>query len=632
MPNRSKDIRYLNKDFEGIRDDLSTFADNYFDVDIDSDEIANLFTELNAYVGDVLSLYTDRQFREGFIQYAQDEANVKDIARMLGYIPKENRPASVMLDVFIVAPVRRVDINEAVCQTVDSLSGEVVPCQGVVGNGSSPVTEDLLEPDFRRIPVIKEGMVVQSNSNPNIEFRTIREVDFSVVRFDDPLTVEIYETDEATGNPTSYLLKKQVPAVAGRLSSTVVQVNDPEPFRRIEISDPNLIRVERITDGEGNRWYEVPYLAQEVVMREFRNTRELDPNFAQYEDVESMLDLFRTSRRFVVRRNRQGIPFVEFGSGGGEEIKDVIRNADSIGNDNILPIQQIQQPVDPQNFLKTDAFGLAPFNTELKIDYIVGGGTESNVPPGDLQSIKEIEFDDTDNVLTSVENSIAVTNPVSATGGKGPETIEEIRRNTRASFGGQRRIVTKEDYETRVMSMPTKYGNIAKAYARTVEDSIETDLYILSYDANKRLGPANDATKENLETLLSQYRMATDSINIKDGFIVNITVDFEIIVFSTFSKRNVLEQALIRAREWFDTDNWMFNEPIIRGEFVREINEIEGVQNVSSLSIENVSGGKYSNNVYDIQSATRNDIIYPSIDPSVFEVRFPNSDLCGSAI
>jgi len=58
------------------------------------------------------------------------------------------------------------------------------------------------------------------------------------------------------------------------------------------------------------------------------------------------------------------------------------------------------------------------------------------------------------------------------------------------------------------------------------------------------------------------------------------------------------------------------------------------VQTIDNFKVTNLSDTTlgYSGNVYSIEDATRNNIIYPSLDPSVFEVKYPREDIKGRVI
>jgi hypothetical protein len=280
------------------------------------------------------------------------------------------------------------------------------------------------------------------------------------------------------------------------------------------------------------------------------------------------------------------------------------------------------------------------------------------------------------NLLSTVKTSLQVNNPDATTGGKGPDTNEEIRLNAIATFAAQDRVVTQLDYLARVYALPPKYGTIAKAqiipynsldvqqnqiltgtvneqnvatvnltntqdyfrkiaYDRT--NPFAVNLYVLSYDSNKNLVAPNNAMVSNLMTYLRRYRMLTDGINVIDGYVINIGVEFSIAVFKGYNKKEVLKNCISTVQEFFNIDFWEFSQPISLSQLRLEIAKVEGVQTVVSLKIKNLTplttaGESYSSVEYDIDAATKDDMIYPSLDPSIFEVKYPDKDIKGSSV
>ena len=141
----------------------------------------------------------------------------------------------------------------------------------------------------------------------------------------------------------------------------------------------------------------------------------------------------------------------------------------------------------------------------------------------------------------------------------------------------------------------------------------------------------NTATKTNLATYLEQHRILTDAINIKDAFIINIALDFEITVFKNNNNQNVLLQCITNLTDYFNVKKWQINQPILLSDIKNLIGEVKGVQTVESLIItnKNSSSKGYSSYLYPIDTATRNEVIYPSLDPSIFELKYPNTDIKG---
>jgi hypothetical protein len=386
-------------------------------------------------------------------------------------------------------------------------------------------------------------------------------------------------------------------------------------------------------------------LAQSTIFEAVRNNEINDPSLSQYQDsVPYLLRLKKVPRRFVSRFTDADTLELEFGAGTLDiPDEEVIPNPDNIGIGLIDGISKLNTAFDPSNFLFTRTYGIAPANTTLTVRYLVGGGVSSNVPSEDLTNITAINatpsFSNTTvlngNLLNNCIRSLAVTNPEAAKGGGDGDSVEDLRLNSLATHPAQLRTVTKDDYMIRALSLPSQFGSISKAYiTQNKYNNFMMDMYVLAYDSNKNIINASDALKENLKTYLSEFKMPNDVINIKDGFYINIGVNFEIVVLPAFNSQQVLLSCVSELKKIFDIDRWQINQPIILSEIFAGLAKIKGVQNVQKVEIVNKSGSNlgYSPFAYDIKGATKNNVVYPSIDPAVFEIRFPDSDISGKVV
>jgi hypothetical protein len=326
----------------------------------------------------------------------------------------------------------------------------------------------------------------------------------------------------------------------------------------------------------------------------------------------------------------------------------IIPNPDNVGLG--LPFEQdkLTAAYSPTNFILTNTYGIAPSNTTLTVRYLTGGGVVSNVPANDLTVKTNVSVKFVNNNLASISDanatvaSLAVNNPVAAAGGQDGDSIEELRLNSLASFGSQLRAVTQDDYLIRALSMPPRYGNIAKAFIQPqkVIDLLPgevpsvLDLYVLTYNNSRQLAISSQALKQNLSTYLSQYRMVNDSVKIKDAFIINIGVNFDIIVLPNYNNNQVLNSCILALKVYFDINNWQINQPIILRNIYTLLDQVEGVQTVKNISIVNKAGisSGYSQFAYDVVGATQDNVVYPSIDPMIFEVKYPDSDIQGRVV
>lgn len=635
-----KDIKYLNKDFTQLKSSLVDFAKTYYPntyKDFTDVSTGMMFIEMAAYVGDVLSYYIDYQFKESMLVNAEERQNIIDSARSLGYKTKPTTPSFTKLDVYQLVPSK---IND---------------------DGS-------IAPDMRYAQIIKPGMTCVSDSG--ISFLTNVPVDFTVDTSNDPLEISVYQRN-AAGQPEFYVLKKTVSAFSGQILTETVSVSTPIPFFKINLSDTNIIEIMDVYDSDGNRWYETDYLAQDLVPIESENIFKNDSILSAYRDTTPfLLKYLRTSKRFVTGVNADNTTFIEFGSGtniSDDEI--VIPNVYTVGK--VSTFRNETAMYDPANFLSSRAFGQAPANTTLTVRYVTGGGISSNVNANSIKNVTIVEFfgDITElptfeqNLTSLVRRSIKVNNPTPATGGKNAETNDTIRNNALASVAAQGRAVTQQDYVIRAYSMPSKFGSIAKAWAVAdtqlnpvnaqaqpvnadsnalspantnikaipPSNAFAINLYLLGYNTNQNLIPTNEAIRQNLKNYLNQYRMLTDSVNLLDGYIINIGVDFTIIAYKNYNKREVLANCISLVQQFFDINNIQFCQPINLSRLELEIAKVDGVQSVPHLKVKNLTlrDGDYSQYEYDIEKATLEKIIYPSIDPSVFEVKFPSKDIVG---
>jgi hypothetical protein len=618
-----KDIRYLSRDFPSLKQNLIDFAKNYFPntyQDFNESSPGMMFLEMAAYVGDVLSYYTDVNLQESLILQASERQNILNIAQSLGYKPKTNIASNVKLDVFQIVPA--------------------------IGSGAQN------RPDFSYAFAIEQGMVVASdNRNITTEFRTIDYLDFKFSSSIDPTEITVFEVDNSN-EPTYYLLKKSVKAVSGTIRTKTFSFTEPKPYDKISLSDINIIDILYGTDSDGNKWYHLPYLAQDTIFEPTPNIARNDKSLYRYrEETPYLLKLRKISRRFVTRQLDNGSIEIQFGAGVSNlDDELLIPNPDLVGTSLTGIESSISIDIDPSNFLYTKTYGLAPNDTDITIYYTTGGGIRDNVPSETITRIKSrtILLDENglnSNLYAQSIGSLAVTNPEPAVGGKESETVDEIRQNALAYFASQNRAVTKEDYIIRTYSLPQRYGAIAKAYItkddQLTEDSIYNsdrisnplalNLYVLGYDSNGKLVNINDATKENLKEYLGHHRMLTDAINIKEAYVINIGIEFEIITMPDQNGNKVILSCIDRMKKYFDIKRWQINQPIVVSNLFTELDRVEGVQTVVDVRITNLNDidAGYYGNAYNIKNATKDGIIFPSLDPSIFEVRYPDNDIIG---
>jgi len=612
MAELNRDIKYINRDFSSFRQRLIEYTKTYFPNtynDFSPSSPGMLFMEQAAYVGDVLSFYLDNQFQETFIQYAQQTNNVYELAYMFGYKPKTSTSAQVTIDFYQQLPAK-------------TISGSVVP-------------------DYDYALTIGENTTVTSQDG--LSFIIEDKIDFSLSSSQDPTEVSIYQI--AGDVPQYFLLKKSRNAISATINTQIFNFNEPQQFTTVDIVNTNILKVLDITDSDGNTWYEVDHLGQEMVLEPVKNTNINDPNKSL--EIPYLLKLKKAQRRFATRFTSNTNLQLQFGAGSPyDSDENITPNPNNVGIGLPFKKDKLTVAYSPVNFLYTNTYGISPSDTSLTVRYLTGGGVNSNAPANTLNTINtaNIKFNNINlnpTISNYIFNSLSSNNPTAASGGKAGDTTEEIRQNTLSLIASQKRSVTADDYLIRALSMPSDYGSVSKAYIEQPKltdnqvSTIETlNLYILSQNSNGQLDYAGNVLKNNLRTYLSQYRMIGDNIEIKDAFIINIGVNFEIIVTPQFNNNEVLLACITAFQTYFNINNWQLNQPIMLRDLYILLDKIKGVQTVKNVSIENKAGLSlgYSEYSYDIAGATQNQVIYPSLDPSIFELRYPNLDIKGKVV
>jgi len=572
-----------------------------------------------------LIFYIDNQFKENLLAFAEQQENVISIAQFLGYKPKLVSPSTTTATVYQLAPA-------------------------IIENG-------VYVPDPRYLVKLAKGSTFVTTGQTSVQFRLSEDVNFG------DITAENYIVNTFSGgNPSTFIISKPARLVSAEEKTTTFTFGSPQRFTSVLMPDESIIGIESIVDSNGNTWYEVDYLAQDVIMDELDVTSNGETGILP----SSKLRLRKVPRRFVTRINRDNRMELVFGSGTGNEA-EVNTTLDSRQIANSQYGSTIENAlgnvaINNVNFLDSNAYGISPANITLTVTYLVGGGVNTNTTSNTINRVSEVitSNDTTDytaaelNAFNAAVQSITINNDLPATGGGEGESIDEIRENALAFFNAQNRVVTVEDYAVRSYALPSKFGRVAKAFAVRDEqinrilaaqnDRVYVDnpvrpnvinLYTLGYDTNGNLTTLNTLVKENLARYLEQFRMLTDDVNILDAFIINIGVQFDISVLRNYNVNDVLARSIGAVQDFFNTSKWSINQPIILADLSYNIGLVEGVQTVKSVKIFNKyeyrDGTGYQPYRYDIDEATINGVIYPSLDPSIFELKYPTTDIIGNA-
>ena len=592
---QDREIKYVNKGFNDFRSQLIEYSKNYFPNtynDFSPTSPGMMFIEMASYVGDILSFYQDSQLQETFLTHAKDPKNLYSLAYMMGYKPKTTGVSSTKLQI----------------------------TQIIQANATSPYL-----PNWNQAAIIPQNSTITSTDSSQTKFLIDSRVDFKFSSSYDPTEVTIHSLD--SGNPSEYKLVKNVDVYSSEIVSTNFAIDNSEQFRTLTIQDTNIVGVlDIITVSNNNEWTEVDYLGQDTVFVSGSSS--------------SDLAIKKVPRRFVSRFTSNGYVQLQFGAGTNDSDDSIILpDPTTIASSNVR--DKFNKAYDPSNFLNTKSYGIAP-DSDITVRYLKGGGTAANIPADTLTTISFSVLDNGDSSRTS-SAFLTFTNPKAAEGGRDGDTVEELRENSLRAFNEQGRTVTLNDYAVRALSLPPQFGSVAKALviqeqilnsninANTVDgyNPFALGLYVLAYDKDKKLTTASTQLKNNLKTYLSEHIMVSDSVNIKDAFIINIGIEYDIIIRPNYSGRDVINQCNIALRDYFNIDKRSINQSINIAGIYTLLDKVKGVQTVQNLVIKNNTGGSYSEYNYDIEGATKNNTVYPSYDPCIFEIKFPNQDIKG---
>ena len=590
----NRDINYLSKDFDSIKSDLMDYVKRHFPSDWRDFNDASggmALLELIAYVGDILSFNIDRQVNEAYINRAVELKNIVSLAQNFGYKPKNNTPAIVNI----------------------SLSADFT---------ESTSAETLF--------VLKKGATILTNYEPVVSFETLSDVDFS--------------------NPSNRIVKSSggttqvsvsgVSAVAGISKVFRYRANDPIKFLKVTLPESNINEVMSVSASDGSEYFEVDNLARDTIFVGDVNTDNSSTSDAGY-----IMRLKRVPKRFVVERDPTGLTSIRFGPGVLMEADaDVIPNP----NDFVLPPTLRGSPsgfapaaIDSTNFLKTKSLGVAPQNTDVVINYRAGGGVATNVGANTLTRVvnKQLVFA-TPNleslqpiVTTNISNSLASSNGEQASGGEQAETVASIRENAVYNMGSQLRCVTLQDYQARIMSMPSQFGSVFRSFVRKdPNNSMGVELFIVTRNSEQQLTLSSGVIKNNIETYIKNFKSFSDTIKISNGRIINIGVDFTIVPKANVNAQEALMECILVLQRLLDISRTNFNDSIVIPDLQARLQSLQKILAVPNLKIVNktvtVGSRVYSGAEFNINANTSSGILKLPVD-AVWEMKYPNFDIIG---
>lgn len=589
-------IKYTSRDFNTIKQDLVDYAKRYYPntfQDFSEAGFGSLMLDTVSYIGDILSFYLDYSVNETFIDTAVEYDNVLKLGRQMGFKFKGTPISQGQASFYIVIPA-----NSA-------------------GNA----------PDSSYIPTLKKGTIVSSANG--VTFTLNENVSFA----DPSNEIVVATVNNTTGVPTGYAIKASGQVISGELLRETISVGEYEKFRTIELDGVNVSEVVSILDSEGNEYFEVDYLSQDVIYKSVLN-RDANKN-----KTTSVLRPFVVPRRFTTERIRDRM-IIQFGYGSDRtELTDPLADPSKVvlnvhGKDYFTDVS-----FDPSNLIETDKFGIVPTNTTLTITYRANNLSDVNVAANALINVDapDLEFEDQTALnidsIQDVISSLEVNNEEPIVGDNSLPTVDELKQRIYNVYASQNRAVTALDYKSLCYSMPPRFGSIKRVNVVKDPGSYRRNLnaYVISEDENQNLIQSNTTIKNNLKQWLNQGRMINDTVDILDAKIINIGIDVEMVISMNANSFDVLDNAILEISSFY-SKTFEIGEPLYISDIYNMVNKVDGVVDVTSVRIYQKTGTGYSNdinfNVDDNLSKDGRYIIVP--ENAILELKNPDIDVKGS--
>ncbi len=597
MPkSKNVNIKYTSREFDSIKQDLVDHAkrfypDNYKDFTMPS--FGSMVLDSVSYVGDVLSYYVDYAVNESFLDTSVEFNNIRRHARAMGYKFKGTPSSFGTIAFFILCPAN--------------------------SEGTAP--------DLTYLPTIKRGTALSSDSGGNYVLT-------EDVVFNDPKTQFVAARFNSSTGATTYFACKMFGQIqSGIFVATEVDLTNEvfERFRKVRIGETTVSEVMSVSDSEGNRYYEVDNLSQEVIFVETTNSD------AIADGVRSIMKPFVTTRKFVVYQDDTGT-YIQFGFGSQDDDSSAIIDPSKValkmhGKNTISDLS-----FDPTKLLSTNKLGISPYNTKLRVTMRLNEGGKTAATANSIKTITDrtIEFDDLVSLSTPqvnvVEASLECINEEPINAASTDITNEELKQRAKAYYAAQDRAVTKQDYEALIYQMPTKFGAVKRA--NIVNDPSSTNrmisLYVISENNNGYLAGTSQVIKNNIKNYLSHYIPINDSVMIKDAIVVNFGIEFLVMNDRNYDADSVLFRCQQKLVDYF-SETLYIGEPLYLTLIYELLNDVEGVYDVKRVKAFNKNGGSYSSTNYNLDSALSKDGTYIKVPKNVIlELKFPNSDIKGT--
>ena len=604
---RAVSIKYTSREFDTIKADLIDYIRRYYPNtyrDFNEASFGSLVIDTVSYIGDILSFYIDYQANETFVETATEYDNILRLGRQLGYKFGGAASSFGTAALYILVPASTTGIG----------------------------------PDMSYVPVLKQG--AEFAGTTGAAFMLNQDVHFG----NPSASIRVARVDETTGNPTHYAVKTYGQIMSGELRTEFVEVGAYKRFNKITLQALDISEIVSVIDSEGNEYFEVDYMSQNVIYRGITNrmvTTDTEGTYAAGNQASEILKPIVVPRRFIKNRNIRTTEIIFGASSDSEVSKDFLTEPQT----SILDIHgksYIQDTTfDPTRLVQSDKFGVAPSGTTLTVTYRVNTVQNVNLGTGQLNTVGEYNMEFNDAIaldaakVTDVVNSLEIDNETPIVGDIDIPDTEELRHRIRDTFATQNRAVTQQDYESFVYQMPPRFGSVKRCKIMRDNDSLKRNLnlYIVSESDTGTLTEANGVLKDNVKTWLQKNKMINDTIDILDARVVNLSIEFVAVGSLERTKFETLSAAYERLQERFQRLPDI-GEPFFITDIYKELRNVEGILDVTDVKVVRKNGDIaeriYSDVSFNLEKMTSADGRYIEMPKNIiYEVKYPEFDIKG---
>lgn len=597
----AKQISYTVRDFESIRQELINYTKTYYPdlvQNFNDAAIFSVFMDLNAAVTDNLHYHIDRSLQETVLQYAQERSSIYNIARTYGLKIPGQRPSVALCEFSITVPALGDAEDLSYC--------------GIIRRGSQ---------------VLGAGQVFETANDINFAS------DFNSEGVVNRLVIPNFNSSNQLIN---YTIVKREPVVNGvtKVYRKTITQSESRPFYEIFLPERNVLGVTSVLLKDGtaytnvpsvqeflglnNRWYEVKALAEDRIFVE-------DPTKISDRPGLKVGRYIQTNSRFITEYTPESFLKMTFGGGNvssDELLRDFARNG---------------QPLNLAKFQNNFALGsVLKANSTLFIQYRVGGGLQSNLGVGVINTVGTVNFavnGASSTINQNVVNSLTVNNTTAAIGGANIPTTEEIRNYVSFNFSAQDRAVTVSDYDSLIRNMPSQFGAPAKVAITEEENKIM--INVLSYDTSSKLtNLVSETLKSNIASYLSNYRMINDYILVKSASIIDLMFEISVVLDASQNQGVIISNIIVKISEFMSPATREMGQNVNVSEIRRIVQSENGVISISDLAVFNKVGGKYSSDETSqryINPTTKqieliDDTIFAQTN-QMYQVRYDSTDI-----